>query len=65
MENKEKPQYYRIQGRITMEERDDYLKIKKDYEDRVLNGVKLTDGMFLMVVVREFSRLNNNDNNND
>jgi hypothetical protein len=63
MENKEKPQYYRIQGRITMEERDDYLKIKKDYEDRVLNGVKLTDGMFLMVVVREFSRLNNNDNN--
>ena len=65
MENKEKPQYYRIQGRITMEERDDYLKIKKDYEDRVLNGVTLTDGMFLMVVVREFSRLNNNDNNND
>ena len=62
MENKEKPQYYRIQGRITMEERDDYLKIKKDYEDRVLNGVKLTDGMFLIVVVREFSRLNNNDN---
>lgn len=59
--NKEKTQYYRIQGRITMEERDDYLRIKKDYEERVLNGVKLTDGMFLMVVVREFSRLNNND----
>ena len=65
MENKEKTQYYRIQGRITMAEREDYLRIKKDYEDRVLNGVKLTDGMFLMVVVREFSRLNNNDNNND
>lgn len=61
MESKEKPQYYRIQGRITMEERADYLRIKKDYEERVLNGVKLTDGMFLMVVVREFSRLNNND----
>jgi hypothetical protein len=61
MENKEKTQYYRIQGRITMEEREDYLKIKKDYEERVLNGVKLTDGMFLMVVVREFSRLNNNN----
>ncbi|HGQ1737646.1 TPA: hypothetical protein ACL3X7_002106 [Streptococcus pneumoniae] len=59
--NKEKTQYYRIQGRITMEEREDYLRIKKDYEERVLNGVKLTDGMFLMVVVREFSRLNNND----
>ena len=44
-----------------MEEREDYLRIKKDYEERVLNGVKLTDGMFLMVVVREFSRLNNNN----
>lgn len=55
--NKEKTQYYRIQGRVSMQEREEYLALKEAYEKSVLHGVKMTDGMYLMAIARETSRL--------
>lgn len=55
--NKEKTQYYRIQGRVSIKEREEYLALKEAYEKSVLQGVKITDGMYLMAIARETSRL--------
>ena len=55
--NKEKTQYYRIQGRVSIQEREEYLALKEAYEKSVLQGVKTTDGMYLMAIARETSRL--------
>ena len=55
--NKEKTQYYRIQGRVSIQEREEYLALKEAYEKSVLQGVKITDGMYLMAIAMETSRL--------
>ena len=55
--NKEKTQYYRIQGRVSIKEREEYLALKEAYEKSVLQGVKIPDGMYLMAIARETSRL--------
>ncbi|HEN8099976.1 TPA: hypothetical protein U7P18_002046 [Streptococcus agalactiae] len=43
---------YRIQGTVTLREREEYLQLKNQFETEELQGTKLTDGQFIMLLAR-------------
>jgi hypothetical protein len=43
---------YRIQGTVSLEEREEYLALKAEFENDVLKGTKLSDGQYIMTVAR-------------
>ncbi|VOY85659.1 Uncharacterised protein [Streptococcus pneumoniae] len=46
---------YRIQGTVTLGEREEYIKIKERYEEEEFQGMKLTDGQFIMLLAKRWS----------
>lgn len=43
---------YRIQGTVTLGEREEYIQLKEQFEKEELQGTKLTDGQFIMLLAR-------------
>lgn len=43
---------YRIQGTVNLEEREEYVKLKEQFEKEELQGVRVSDGQFIMLAVK-------------
>ncbi|VKC27072.1 Uncharacterised protein [Streptococcus pneumoniae] len=46
---------YRIQGTVTLEEREQYVKLKEKIENEELQGVRISDGQFITLLVKKVS----------
>lgn len=56
MTEKKKSTNYRIQGTVSQEEREQYLRYKTEWEKENLNGIKVGDGVFIMYILKEYAK---------
>lgn len=47
---------YRIQGTVNLDERERYVNLKERIETEELQGVRISDGQFIMLLVNKVSK---------
>lgn len=47
---------FRIQGTVTQKERQEFLECKKNFEEKKLAGVKLSDGQYIMMIAKSIDK---------